>query len=154
MFSLLIKRNIGLNSVIKKINGELQEFCKIYNFNCISNDEIGRSFLCGDGVHLSGNGIDILAGNFVNNANSTVFKRFFNWGNLNWQERLHDEQQGKVGTLSVQSNDCHSSEQTLLTSYDIDMLMKTRKTYKKSHTWVPKHKFLKNQDFKSERNIT
>ena len=73
---------------------------------------------------------------------------------MNWQERLHDEQQGKVGTLSVQSNDCHSSEQTLLTSYDIDMLMKTRKTYKKCHTWVPKHKFLKNQDFKSERNIT
>ena len=29
--------------------------------------------------------------------------------------------------------------------------MKTRKTYeKKSYNWVPKHKFLKNQDFKSE----
>ena len=32
---------------------------------------------------------------------------------------------------SVQSNDGQSSEQTLLTSYDIDMLRKTKKTYKK-----------------------
>ena len=44
---------------------------------------------------------------------------------------MHDKQRVNVGTLSVQSNDCHSSEQTLLASHDIDMLMKTRKTYKK-----------------------
>ena len=89
--------------------------------------------------------------NFVNNTNSTIFKR--NSLNLNWQERLHDEQQVNVGTLSVQSNDCHSSEQILLTSYDIDMLMKTRKTYKKSHNWVPEHKFLKNLNFLSLKEI-
>ena len=42
--SILIKRNIRLNSVIRKINDELQELGKKYNFNYISNDEIGKSF--------------------------------------------------------------------------------------------------------------
>ena len=73
-----------------------------------------------------------LAGNFVNNINSTTFKRIFNSGNVNCQEAVHNEQQANVGTLSVQSNDCRSSEKTLLTSYDIDMVKKTRKTYEKS----------------------
>ena len=45
---------------------------------------------------------------------------------------MHNEEQANVSTLSVQSNDCQSSEQTLLTSYDIDMVMKTRKTYEKN----------------------
>ena len=81
--SILIKRNIRLNSVIRKINDELQELCKKYNFYYVSNNEIGRSFLCGDGVHLSDNNMDILAGNFVNNINSTIFKRIFNSENLN-----------------------------------------------------------------------
>ena len=39
--SVLIKKNIRLNSVIRKINDKLQELCKKYNFNYISNDEIG-----------------------------------------------------------------------------------------------------------------
>ena len=81
--SILIKRNIRLNSVIRKTNDELQELCKKCNFYYISNDEIGRSFLCDDGVHLSDKDMDILAGNFVNNMNNTIFKRFFNSGNLN-----------------------------------------------------------------------
>ena len=33
--------------------------------------ENGRSFLCDYGVHLPDNGMDILAGNFVNIINST-----------------------------------------------------------------------------------
>ena len=70
--SILIKRNIRLISVIREINDELQEFCKKYNIYYISNDEIGRSFLCDDGVHLSNKSIDILAGNFVSNINSTI----------------------------------------------------------------------------------
>ena len=45
---------------------------------------------------------------------------------------MHNEEQANVGTLSVQSNDCQSSEQTLLTSYDIDMVIKTRKTYERN----------------------
>ena len=57
--SILIKRNIGLKSVIKKINNELQELCKRCNFNYISNYEIARNLLCDDGVHLSDNGMDI-----------------------------------------------------------------------------------------------
>ena len=81
--SILITRNIRLNSVIRKINDEQEGLCKKYNFYYISKDEIGRSFLCDDGVHLSDKGMNILAGNFVNNINSTIFKRFFNSGILN-----------------------------------------------------------------------
>ena len=51
-----------------------------------------------------------------------------NSGNSSWQEIVHNEQQVNVGILSVQPNDCQSSEQTLLITYDIDMLMKTIKT--------------------------
>ena len=35
------------------------------------------------------------------------------WGNLNWQEAVHNEDQSE-GTLSVQSNDCQSSEKSLI----------------------------------------
>ena len=46
---------------------------------------------------------------------------------------MHKEQQANVGgILSVQSNDFQSSEITLLTSYDIHMVMKTRKSYQKN----------------------
>ena len=39
--------------------------------------------------------------------------------------------------------------------YDVEIAIKSRKTYvKKSYNWVPKHKFLKKRDFKSEINIT
>ena len=81
--SILINGNIRLNSVVRKINDELHKLCKKFNFNYISNDEIGRSFSCDDGAHLSANGMDILAGNFVSNINSTIFKRIFNSRNLN-----------------------------------------------------------------------
>ena len=37
----------------------------------------------------------------------------------------------------------------------IYILVKTGKAYEKnSYNWVPKHKFLKKEDFKSERNVT
>ena len=45
---------------------------------------------------------------------------------------MHNEQQANGGTLSVQSNGCQSSEKTLLTGYDIDIVMKTKKTYEKN----------------------
>ena len=45
---------------------------------------------------------------------------------------MHNKQQANVCTLSVQSNVCQSSDQTLLTSYDIDKPMKFRRTYEKN----------------------
>ena len=86
------------------------------------------SFSCENVVHLSDNGIDILPGNFVNNINSTIFKKIFKSVNLNWQEVVHNEQQANVDTLLGQSNDWKSSGKTLLTSYDTEMY---EKTYKK-----------------------
>ena len=39
---------------------------------------------------------------------------------------MHNEKQENLDTLSVQSNIFQSSEKTLLTSYDIDIVIKTR----------------------------
>ena len=46
---------------------KLQELCQLHSFTYISNDEITREFLCEDGVRLIEDGVEILAGNFVNN---------------------------------------------------------------------------------------
>ena len=70
-------RYIKLSSVIRKVNDELQELCKKYKFDYISNDEIeGRSFLRDD-FHLSDNGMNVLVGGFVNQETQVrdIYKR-------------------------------------------------------------------------------
>ena len=79
--SILIKRNYRVSAIIRKINDKLQELCPQYNFKYISNDDITREFLCEDGVHLIEDGVEILAGNFVDNINS-IFDNIFNIENL------------------------------------------------------------------------
>ena len=46
--------------------------------------------------------MDILAFNFGNCINSTIFKWFFDSGSFNWHEIVHSEQQANAGTLPVQ----------------------------------------------------
>ena len=65
--SILVKRNYRVSAIIRRVNDKLQELCQLHNFTYISNDEITREFLCEDGVHLIEDGVEILAGNFVNN---------------------------------------------------------------------------------------
>ena len=71
--SKLVNKNFRVNAVIRRVNGKLQELCQKYKFHYISNDEIDKKYLCEDGIHLTENGMDILAVNFVNNVNDTIF---------------------------------------------------------------------------------
>ena len=69
---IFVKESIRLSSLIRKVNAELRVLCFINKFHFISNGSITRKYLCGDGVHLTEAGINILAGNIVNYLNEVV----------------------------------------------------------------------------------
>ena len=70
--SILVKKNYRVSAVIRRVNEKLQDLCKKYSFHFISNDNIGREFLCDDGIHLLNDGTYIFAGNFVRNVNGII----------------------------------------------------------------------------------
>ena len=63
--SIFVKHSLTLSAFIRKINDELRVLCELCNFKFVSNDNIIRKHLCGDGVHLTTLGTNILAGNIV-----------------------------------------------------------------------------------------
>ena len=71
--SILVKKNVRVSAVIRRVNEKLQDLCGKYGFHFISNDNIGRKFLSDDGIHLSEDGTDIFASNFVNSVNDIIF---------------------------------------------------------------------------------
>ena len=48
--SILVKKNYRVRVVIRRVNEKLQDLCRKYGFHFISNDNIGREFLCDDGI--------------------------------------------------------------------------------------------------------
>ena len=70
------KRNIKLCKWIRQVNDVLHDLCQSNNIYYLSNDNISRSFVCDDGIHLNQNGTYILASNFVDFINS-IFN--FKW---------------------------------------------------------------------------
>ena len=72
--SIFVKESIKLGAFIRKINDELRELCLEKNFHFISNDNIIRKHICGDGVHLLEVGTNILAANIVSYLNDRVLK--------------------------------------------------------------------------------
>ena len=71
--SILVKKNVRVSSIIRRVNEKLQDLCGKYDFHFISNDNIGRKFLSDDSIHLSEDGTDIFASNFVNSVNDIIF---------------------------------------------------------------------------------
>ena len=57
--SILVKKNVRVSAVIRRVNETLQDLCGKYGFHFISNDNIGRKFLSDDGIHLSEDGTDM-----------------------------------------------------------------------------------------------
>ena len=72
--SIFVKYSIQLSAFIRKVNDELRELSLKKNFHCISNDNIIRKHICGDGVHLSEKGTNILGGNIVKFLNDNILK--------------------------------------------------------------------------------
>ena len=67
--SILRKKNIALTRLIRLANDSLREECVLNGFDFISNDNISRTHLWKDGIHLEDLGTNILAGNFVDFLN-------------------------------------------------------------------------------------
>ena len=61
--SMLPKKNIAFTR--RQVNDSLGEQCILNGFGFISNDNISRTYLWKDGIHLEHLGTNILAGNFV-----------------------------------------------------------------------------------------
>ena len=67
--SILPKGNIKLSKLIRQVNDRLYYICSESNVYFLTNDNINRSFICDDGVHLNQKGTHILASNFVDFIN-------------------------------------------------------------------------------------
>ena len=59
--SVLPKRNIALTHLIRQVNDSLREQCVLNGFGFISNDNISRTHLWKDGIHLEDLGTNIVA---------------------------------------------------------------------------------------------
>ena len=58
-------KNIASTHLIRLVNDSLRKQCILNGFGFISNDNISRTHLWKDGIHLEDLGSNILAGNFV-----------------------------------------------------------------------------------------
>ena len=67
--SILPKKNIAFTRLMRQVNDSLREQCVLNGFGFISNDNISRTHLWKDGIHLEDLGTNILAGNFVDFLN-------------------------------------------------------------------------------------
>ena len=75
MSSILPKKNIGLTRLIWQVNDSLREQCVLNGFGFISNDNISRTHLWKDGIHLEDLGTNILASNFVDFLNRFILSK-------------------------------------------------------------------------------
>ena len=60
--SSLLKNNIALTRLIRKVNDSLREKCVLNGFGFISNNNISKIHLWKDRIHLEDLGINILVG--------------------------------------------------------------------------------------------
>ena len=72
--SIFVKDSIQLSAFIRKVNDEFRELSLKKNFHYISNDNIIRKHICGDDVHLSEVGTNILGGNIVKFLKDNILK--------------------------------------------------------------------------------
>ena len=63
--SIFVKESIRFSSFITKVDYEVCVLYSINKFHFTSNDNIIRKYLCGNGVHLTEAGVNILAGNII-----------------------------------------------------------------------------------------
>ena len=73
--SILPKRNIALTRLIRQVNDSLREQCVLSGFGFISSDNISRTHLWKDGIHLEDLGTNILAGNFADFVNRFMLSK-------------------------------------------------------------------------------
>ena len=70
ILSVFIRNDNNLNKLIRGVNISLKNLCKVYGFDFIRNDRIGKDLLWRDGLHLTDEGTSFLAITFLNFLNS------------------------------------------------------------------------------------
>ena len=73
--SILPKKNIALTRFIWQVNDSLRKQCVLNRFGFVSNDNISRTHLWKDGIHLEDLGTNILADNFVDFLNRFILSK-------------------------------------------------------------------------------
>ena len=63
--SILIRKNMSINKIIKKVNEEISSMCAANGFHFICNDMIDVNMIWKDGLHLTDNGTKVLANIFL-----------------------------------------------------------------------------------------
>ena len=118
-----MKESIRLSSLIRRVNNELCVVCSIKKFHFISNDNITRKCLFGDGVRLTVAGINILVGNIVNYLNEVVL-------DLNWIDVVkYPVNKYGIENVSDQKDDFHLANSNQIDTKDP---VKMREVYSKN----------------------
>ena len=68
--SVLVTNDHNIDKLIRGVNISLKNLCKVYGFDFICNDRIGKDLLWRDGPHLTDEGTSFAATNFLNFLNS------------------------------------------------------------------------------------
>ena len=69
--SIITRRDVDVESRRCHVNSLVKSMCEKNNFIFLSNENILRSHLWKDGLHLSNRGLCVLADNFINVINSS-----------------------------------------------------------------------------------
>ena len=68
--SVLVRNDNNLNKLIRRVNILLKRLSKLYGFDFMRNDRIGKDLLWRDDLHLTDEGTSFPAINFLNFFNS------------------------------------------------------------------------------------
>ena len=99
LLSIFIKKSVKLKSIIRKINDELRVLCLLRYFHFVLNENITRSYLCVDGVHLTEAATELFAGNIINFLNDFILNVNVN-GFVDWHNTVYSEEKEKTKNLS------------------------------------------------------
>ena len=104
--SILPKKNIALTRLMRQVDDSLREQWVLNEFGFVSDDNIWRTHLWKDGIHLEDLGTNILAGNFVDFLNRFILSKSSEHSWLYTDTHL----KGLYGNIGLISDNSLSSE--------------------------------------------
>ena len=69
--SALVRNDNNINKLIRRVNISLKHLCKVYGFDFICNDKIGKDLIWRDDLHLTDEGTSFLAIEFFEQLSRT-----------------------------------------------------------------------------------
>ena len=100
ILSALVRNENNLNKLIRGVNISLKHLCKVYDFDFICNDSIGKDLPWRDSLHLAEEVTSFVAINFLNFLN--IYHEHGYHSNLtNWQPILSKSLKTKPETQNT-----------------------------------------------------